>query len=233
MESDPFLDGVEDGEKLVTDALACLYERDTATREGRGAEATRLTASVRRKISALKSKLDALRAGLESSSITEHESRRREDLIDALRRKQEELESSLSEAPRPTSIVIGMGSPISPIVPEPPAHESAEAEDLDNRSILQLQRNLMQDQDDELEELSRVVMSTKHIGLAVGEELDLHQRLLDDIDDEVTRTGSRLKLAQKMMLAVYRKTSNCKLMMVAALVAAILALLVVAILKHF
>ena len=51
MESDPFLAGVEDGEKLVTDALACLYERDTATREGRGAEATRLTASVRRKIS--------------------------------------------------------------------------------------------------------------------------------------------------------------------------------------
>ena len=36
-----------------------------------------------------------------------------------------------------------------------------------------------------------------------------------------------------LMLAVYRKTSNCKLMMVAALVAAILALLVVAILKHF
>ena len=111
--------------------------------------------------------------------------------------------------------------------------ETESTVDLDNRSILQLQRNLMQDQDDELEELSRVVTSTKHIGLAVSEELDLHARLLDDIDEEVTRTGSRLKLAQKMALAVYKKTSNCKLVMVAILVALVLVTLVVALLKHF
>ena len=46
-------------------------------------------------------------------------------------------------------------------------------------------------QDEELEDLSKLVTSTKHIGLAVGEELDLHARLLDDLDDDVDRTGSR------------------------------------------
>ena len=64
--------------------------------------------------------------------------------------------------------------------PEPDSHsgETPATVDLDNAGILQLQRNMMMRQDDELDELSRVVSSTKHIGLAVNEELDLHARLL-------------------------------------------------------
>lgn len=231
MQADPFLEGIEDAEQLVSDALAVLYERDYAQREGKSAEAVKLTATVQRKSAALDAELDRLSASLESSSITARESRRRQDLIGGLRRKAEELSGALSRGRKAPGTSVGMGS--IDIQDDWDSRETEATVDLDNRSILQLQRNLMQDQDDELEELSRVVTSTKHIGLAVSEELDLHARLLDDIDEEVTRTGSRLKLAQKMALAVYKKTSNCKLVMVAILVALVLVTLVVALLKHF
>ena len=75
--------------------------------------------------------------------------------------------------------------------------------------------------------------STKHIGLAVGEELDLHARLLDDLDDDVDRTGSRLKRAQRIARMVYEKASDCKLIMCGSLLVVVLVLLLVLILKHF
>lgn len=89
------------------------------------------------------------------------------------------------------------------------------------------------DQDDELEEISRVVTSTKHIGLAVGEELDLHARLLDDLDDDVDRTGTRLKRAQRLAKMVYEKSSDCKLIMCGSLLVVVLVLMLVLVLKHF
>ena len=88
------------------------------------------------------------------------------------------------------------------------------------------------DQDAELEELSGLVTSTKHIGLAVGEEIDLHARLLDDLDDDVNRTGSRLKRAQRIAKMVYEKSSNCKLMMCGTLLIVVLVVLLVLITKH-
>jgi SYP5 family syntaxin len=78
-----------------------------------------------------------------------------------------------------------------------------------------------------------VVSSTKHIGLAVGEELDLHARLLDDLDDDVDRTSSRLRRAQKIAKMVYEKTSDCKLIMFGVLLVVVLVLLLVLIMKHF
>ena len=144
------------------------------------------------------------------------------------------------------------------------ASETEQTAPLDNRSILQLQRNVMQgtihrlelftntilssflykrqnspeicvkcaDQDEELEELSRVVTSTKHIGLAVGEELDLHARLLDGLEDDVDNTSSRLRRAQKIAKMVYEKSSNCKLMMCGTLLIVVLVLFIALILKH-
>jgi SYP5 family syntaxin len=43
------------------------------------------------------------------------------------------------------------------------------------------------------------VLSTKHIALAVNEELDLHTRLLDDMDKDADVTNNTLKAAQKKL----------------------------------
>ena len=233
MDASAWLADFERVERSVDDAFACLYERDAAQREGRAADATELTATVRKRAAELRSELDALGASLELSSVTEREKIRREDLVAGLYGRCDEL-AGLSSA---DAEYVSSSPPASTnfFQPEPDSHsgETPATVDLDNAGILQLQRNMMMRQDDELDELSRVVSSTKHIGLAVNEELDLHARLLDDIEDEVTRTGSRLKQAHQMALRVYKKTSNCRLAMVSILCLTVLILLVFAVLKHW
>ncbi|KAF0898839.1 hypothetical protein E2562_011904 [Oryza meyeriana var. granulata] len=65
---------------------------------------------------------------------------------------------------------------------------------LDNQEIVGLQRQIMKEQDEGLEKLEETVLSTKHIALAVNEELTLHTRLIDDLEDHVDVTNSRLQV---------------------------------------
>mmetsp|Transcript_14434 Transcript_14434/g.34790 ORF Transcript_14434/g.34790 Transcript_14434/m.34790 type:complete len:249 (-) Transcript_14434:203-949(-) len=245
--NDPWIREFDDAEQLLREALGCVNER--AQGGGAGVDVARQTATARRKQSSLNSKIDRLQALLQEANITERESRRREDLIGGLRRRSEELGMLLSNKNNNNSRATagaagGGGGSASGSRGDTPVREMEqgevrrvpESEDtaaLDNRSILQLQRNLMQDQDDELDELSRVVTSTKHLGLAVGEELDLHARLLDDFDDEVGRTSARLRRAQKMAKMVYEKSSDCKLMICGTLTMVVLVLLIILIVKKF
>ncbi|XP_020579964.1 syntaxin-52-like isoform X2 [Phalaenopsis equestris] len=65
---------------------------------------------------------------------------------------------------------------------------------LDNHGIVVLQRQIMKEQDEGLEKLEETVLSTKHIALAVNEELDLQTRLIDNLDEHVDITDSRLQV---------------------------------------
>ena len=55
--------------------------------------------------------------------------------------------------------------------------------------MLQLQRALMEDQDEALDHLERSVGRTKRIALGVYEETELQNRLLEDFDEEVGMTS--------------------------------------------
>ncbi|GKE55212.1 syntaxin-52-like protein isoform X3, partial [Tanacetum coccineum] len=59
--------------------------------------------------------------------------------------------------------------------------------------IVGLQRQIMREQDEGLGKSEETVISTKHIALAVNEELTLHTRLINDLDEHVDVTDSRLK----------------------------------------
>jgi SYP5 family syntaxin len=179
-----------------------------------------------RKADTLTSKLDALRTDLVNAVVTERESRRRENMLRELRTRSDDLALAMN------------GPSTSPLTS--PAHvypgEShrvdVDEDNEDNRSILQLQRNLMREQDEELEELSRVVTSTKHIGLAVGEELDLHARLLDDLETDVERSGSMLRRAHALARRVYENSGGgCKFFALSSALVAVLVCLVILIEK--
>jgi SYP5 family syntaxin len=91
-----------------------------------------------------------------------------------------------------------------------------------------LQRELLTQQDAQLDELSRVVTSTRHIALAVNEELSLHSRLLDEVEDEVEHTTGRLVMATKKLKLLLARNNNCKrllcLLLTIALLVAVLLL---------
>lgn len=122
-----------------------------------------------------------------------------------------------------------------------PAAQTAETAERDEHGLLVLQRSLMSEQDDQLEDLSRTLVGTKHIALAVHgaparggpatrltcapDELDLQARLLDDVEDDVESTTGHIAQAQAKLKQLLRSQGECRLML--CLVVVIIALVAV------
>ncbi|KAI9089772.1 hypothetical protein K1719_029065 [Acacia pycnantha] len=77
-------------------------------------------------------------------------------------------------------------------------HQPTKIDFLDNSGLVGLQRQVMREQDEGLEKLEQTVTSTKHVALAVNEELDLHTRLIDDLDQQVDVTVSAAEYMQNL-----------------------------------
>ena len=97
---------------------------------------------------------------------------------------------------------------------------------LDSRGILQLQKQALRSQDDQIEELGQAVRNTKHVALAINEEVDLHQHLLDDLDGAIDHTESYLKFAKRKLQQVSAKSGSCKYIMIMILLIVVLALVI-------
>ncbi|KAJ6834901.1 syntaxin-52-like isoform X1 [Iris pallida] len=106
---------------------------------------------------------------------------------------------------------------------------------LDNHGIVGFQRQVMKEQDQGLEKLEETVFSTKHIALAVNEELDLHTRLIGDLDQHVDSTDSRLQRVQKRLAILNKRTKggcSCKSLLILVIVIVILAVVIWLLIKY-
>ena len=63
--------------------------------------------------------------------------------------------------------------------------------------------------------------------LQINEEAELHNRLLDDLDEQVDGTRSRLAAAQRRLKLVMRRSGSCKSMLLLFLVALVLVVVLV------
>ncbi|WVF66230.1 hypothetical protein IAT40_000970 [Kwoniella sp. CBS 6097] len=79
---------------------------------------------------------------------------------------------------------------------QPPA-ETSETRPLDDRGLLQLQATKMTDQDDQLKELSKVLLRQKKMGEEIHGELAEQNDLLDGIESGVDKTGRKLGKAKR------------------------------------
>ena len=61
----------------------------------------------------------------------------------------------------------------------------------------------------------------------INEETELHNRLLDDLDEEVDGTRSRLAAAQRRLKLVMRRSGSCKTQMLMFLIAVVLVVVLV------
>jgi regulator of vacuolar morphogenesis len=68
-----------------------------------------------------------------------------------------------------------------------PLPETEQTRELDNRAVLQLQKQMMDEQDEQLEAMAKGVMGMKKIGIAMNEELQYQNRFLDVMNEDVTR----------------------------------------------
>ncbi|KAI3755901.1 hypothetical protein L1987_55710 [Smallanthus sonchifolius] len=221
--ADPWTREYNEASKLADDITNMISERSSF---GTGPEAQRHSSAIRRKITILGTRLDSLQSLLTKlpakQPLTEKEMNRRRDMLTNLRTKVTQMASTLN-----MSNFANRDSLLGPDIK--PADAMTRISGLDNSGVVGLQRQIMREQDEGLEKLEETVISTKHIALAVNEELDLHTRLIDDLDEHVEVTDSRLKRVQKNLAILNKRTKGgcsclCMLLSVIGIIGLVVAL---------
>lgn len=225
-----WLRDLDEAKALEAEANAALGQRSSALAANDEQQAAKLASQARRRCNALRARLDALAAALRSPRLagacTERELQRRADMVERMRARADAL-GGLIARPRnggaggDRDALVGGSSSLS----SGPAEETERTAGLDNQGLLAMQEQVMAEQDGQLDELSRIVGSTRHIALAVNEELDVHNTLLDDLDRDAEATQYTLKRAQRRLKNLMSKaTSNWTLLLVIMLVIALIML---------
>lgn len=143
---------------------------------------------------------------------SEQEKFRRRDLLAALKNRREQIQASLRRADAAAdreALLRPSGAPSSSMATGPaPPRETPQTAPLSERGLLQLQQQVMRAQDLELDHIERAVASTKHVAAAVGEEVDLQTRLLDEVEEGVSSAQERLRAAARRAREVARATRS-------------------------
>eukprot|EP01024_Parvocaulis_polyphysoides_P036984 TRINITY_DN32852_c0_g1_i1.p1 TRINITY_DN32852_c0_g1~~TRINITY_DN32852_c0_g1_i1.p1 ORF type:complete len:253 (+),score=27.02 TRINITY_DN32852_c0_g1_i1:111-869(+) len=228
MPKDPWLAGCDSARVLADQIQGYIQERVSKYPNG-GTEASKLTAQARRLAATLASQIQRLREGLdeESDNLSKAERNRRNDILTNLNLRREQMLESLSR-----TYAVARGELLgSSSTPNGPAQDTEETADLDSRGLLQLQKDRMRDQDELLNNMETTVDSTKHIALAIGEEVDLQKGLLDQMDQEVDIVGTRLVLATRRINHIIKKTPGWGWCLIILLLIIVLVVIVVIVIK--
>ncbi|KAJ1299047.1 hypothetical protein BS78_01G501900 [Paspalum vaginatum] len=211
----------QEAERLVDEVAKLITERESVP-PSLPREVERRTAEIRRNVTILGTRLDMLKENLSDLPKTSlKQLSKLAEKLSGLRNKAEEVGGQF-------------------IMKNKYCSDSAKIDvnsiaDMDNRDIVNLQRKVIKEQDDQLEKLGVAVASTNHIALAINEELDLQTRLIVDLDEGVEDTTTQLERAIKRLRLLtkrMRKSGSCwgiVLSVVAAVicVAAVLALITI------
>lgn len=199
---DPWVREYNEAVKLADDINSMISERSSLPTTG--PEAQRHSSAIRRKITILGTRLDSLQSLLSripGKQLSEKEMNRRRDMLLNLRSKVNQMANTLN-----MSNFANRDSLLGPEIK--PADAMSRTAGLDNNGVVGLQRQIMKEQDEGLEKLEETVISTKHIALAVNEELDLHTRLIDNLDQHVEETDSRLLRVQRKLAFLNKRTKG-------------------------
>lgn len=77
------------------------------------------------------------------------------------------------------------------------AKETDRTRELDNTGVLQLQKQIMEDQDEGVVDLTKVVLKMKHMGVQINDELQLQNEMLGMLENDVDRVDNKLRVAKK------------------------------------
>uniref|UniRef100_A0A1D1XUS4 Syntaxin-51 n=1 Tax=Anthurium amnicola TaxID=1678845 RepID=A0A1D1XUS4_9ARAE len=216
--------------KLADDVNNMISTRGTLPPSG--PETKSHTSAIRRKITILGTRLDSLESLLSKlptkQLITEKELHKRQDMLANLRSKAKQMASALNMSNFANrEDLLGPSGKAST--------EIDRTAGLDNYGVVGLQRQIMKEQDESLDKLEDTVVSTKHIALAVNEELDLHTRLIDSLDQHVDSTDSRLRRVQKKLAILNKRARGgctCMSLLLAVITIVILAVVAWMLIKY-
>lgn len=85
-------------------------------------------------------------------------------------------------------------------------------------------------QDEDLDDLSQSVARLGNVGLTIGEELDAQGKMLDELEEDVDGTTTRLAAAQRKLTQVIKKSGmGGQIAIIVCLVITLVVLMVIAV----
>lgn len=109
-----------------------------------------------------------------------------------------------------------------------PAEEDEHSSMMSNEQLQHHQEERMRSQDEDLDVILGGVRKLKHIGQDIDEELGLHEKLLDDLDQSVDRTDARVLDNINSVDYIAEKNKNwCGIICMVLLLIVIVILLIV------
>lgn len=115
-----------------------------------------------------------------------------------------------------------------------PANDSAgyrdQTDELSNQQIHEYHSQIMEEQDEQLDRLGESISRQREMSMQIGDELDSHVAMLDEVDGVVDRHQSRLDRGQRLLGNIARGAGENK-QMTAIVVLIIILVLLIAILK--
>ncbi|KAI0020871.1 Phox-like protein [Xylariomycetidae sp. FL0641] len=201
----------------LQEARRCLARRDGARESSAALEAGSAAKKALVKAGNLITSLrDGLKAMEDNRRLGEGEIRRRKDLLAAARVDREDLEKlsttiSAGAASRATqkapasaadkAALFGGksrgGGGGGRVLGGPPAPETERTRELDNHGLLQLQRQMMQEQDADAEELAAVIRRQREMAEAIHREVEVQTEMLDQVNDQADRLQGKVGVAKK------------------------------------
>ncbi|CAM0870325.1 unnamed protein product [Alopecurus aequalis] len=214
--------GFQEAERILSDVVELVAEMESVP-ASLPVELRRRTAEIRRMVAILETRMGMMQEDLSQLSskqqISVKEMRKLADKFSALELRVKAVAAPFSKNASNRNDLLGPGdSRTAPVV------DVASLANMEDREIVQLQRNVMKEQDESLDRLEESIVSTKHIALAINEELDLHTRLIDDLDERVEDTSYQLQKAQRKLKSLntrMRKGGSCACILISVIAALI------------
>lgn len=146
--------------------------------------------------------------------LGEGEVRRRKDLISTARKdkdslerlltamaKKKELDETVEKQRTPDGVYIGLkGKPSGGNAGKKVrvlGKETARTRELDNKGVLDLQTQMMQEQDEDVSAIGDAVKRQKDLAIQINEELARQMEMLGMLDEDVGRLDGRIRVAAK------------------------------------
>ncbi|KAE8410858.1 hypothetical protein BDV36DRAFT_108265 [Aspergillus pseudocaelatus] len=133
------------------------------------------------------------------SSLGDGELRRRKDLLINARKEKDGLEDLLNAMAAKSRVdnavasaqdkeaLVGSASRKPARSGRVLGKETERTRELDNQGVLQLQRQTMEDQDQSVEELLKIIRRQKELGIAINEEVEIQNALLSIANEDAER----------------------------------------------
>ncbi|TQN70986.1 Vacuolar morphogenesis protein 7-like protein [Colletotrichum shisoi] len=78
-----------------------------------------------------------------------------------------------------------------------PLPENERTRELDNSGVVQLQRQMMSEQDEQVNTLAAIVRRQKEMGLRINDEVQEQTKMLDRLNEDADRVGGKMDVAKK------------------------------------